>query len=197
MKTKNSSPSVQCLFDEASGQYIPKRFAREIKRTAISGVKESDLDYLARGPGGCLDDSTELTEGESVRGEYYWDVWQTILDNAVITDEDGNEFKLDQDGSVFLVPLEWEWDDATESFRHPESDTLRRYELPAYWASAIFNGDDSGLEPGEREQIEAFIKREGLEGWTEAEVGESYFSHSNDATNLGGDVAEYTFVKIG
>lgn len=100
MKTQNSVPSVQCFIDGASGQYIPKRFAREIK-------------------------------------------------------------------------------------------------LPAYWASSIFNGDDSGLEAGEREQIDTFIKREGLEGWTEADCGESYFSHSNDATSLGGDVCEYTFVKIG
>lgn len=44
--------SVQLLFDGAHGQYIPKRFAREIKRESIDGVKAEDLDYLARGPGG-------------------------------------------------------------------------------------------------------------------------------------------------
>jgi hypothetical protein len=68
--------------------------------------------------------------------------------------------------------------------------------LPAYWASSIVNGDDSGLEDGEREQIDAFIKKEGLEEWKEADCGEQYFSSYNDATSLGGDVCEYTFVKI-
>lgn len=131
-----------------------------------------------------------------MRGEFYWDVWRTVLDSATLIDEHGNKYRLHQDDGVFIVPEDWEWSDSTESFRPPESDTLRRYELPAYWASSIFNGDDSGLESGEREQIDAFIKREGLEGWTEAECGESYFAHSNDATSLGGDVCEYTFVLI-
>lgn len=197
MKTTSKSPHVQCLFDGASGIYIPKRFAREIDRLAIAGVEESDLDYLARGPGGCLDDGGELTEGETVRGEFYWDIWQDVLDNAILTDVHGNEYRLHQDDDLFIVPEDWEWHEETESFRPPESDTLRRYILPAYWASSIFNGDDSGLEAGEREQIDAFIKREGLEDWAEADCGESYFSHDNDATYLGGDVCEYTFIKIG
>jgi len=195
MKTK--STSMQLLFDDASGQYIPKRFATEINREAISGVDAKDLDYLAHGPGGCLDKDETLQDGESVRGEYYWDTWQTVLDNALITDKDGNEFTLYQDGAVWLVPSGWELNEATESFRPPESDTLRRYELPAYWASAIFNGDESGLQDGEAKQIVDWMTREELLDWTPSEVGEQYFSHSNDATNMGGDVAEYTFVKIG
>lgn len=185
------------LFDEASGIYIPKRFAREIKREAISGVKAEDLDYLARGPGGCLDEDDTLAEGETVRGEHYWDVWETVLSQATITDEYGNEYFPYQEGDVWLIPVGWEFDEASDKWRPPESETLRRYILPACWASSIFNGDDSGLEPGEREQIDRFIASEGLEGWTEADCGESYFSWSNDATNLGGDVCEYTFVKIG
>jgi hypothetical protein len=196
MATKTKTASQQLLFDSASGQYIPKRFATEIKREAISGVDAKDLDYLAHGPGGCLDKDVELYDGETIRGEYYWDTWQTILDNAVVTDSDGNEFNLYQDGDVWLVPTDWEWCDATESFRPPESDTLRRYELPAYWASAIFNGDESGLRDGEAKQIVDWMTKEDLLDWTPSEVGESYFSHSNDATNLGGDVSEYTFVKI-
>ena len=80
MKTTKHNPSVKLLFSDASGVYIPKRFATEIKRGAISGVKPEDLDYLARGPGGCLDESQDLAQGESVRGEYYWDIWETYRD---------------------------------------------------------------------------------------------------------------------
>jgi len=193
---QTTSNQVQLLFDSASGQYIPKRFALEIDRSCVGGVKSEDLDYLAAGPGGCLDDSNKLIQGESVRGEYYWDVWQTVLDKATVTDSEGNVCTLYQDGDVWLIPDGWEFDESRYQWRPPESETLRRYKLPAHWASSIFNGDDSGLEQGELEQIDSFIKREGLEGWTEADCGESYFSHSNDATSLGGDVAEYTFVKI-
>ncbi len=191
--------SVHIYLDGASGQYIPKRFARETKRECLEGVKAADLDYLARGPGGCLDDDETLAEGETVRGEFYWDVWQDVLDNAILLDPDsGIRFKLYQDDSVFLVPEDWEWNDDINGFEPPESDTLRRFELPTYWASSLVNGDDSGLEPGEDKQILAFLDREGLTNWTCADVSErSWFAHSNDATTLGGDVSRYTFVKIG
>lgn len=73
--------------------------------------------------------------------------------------------------------------------------TRRFYLLPAYWASSLINGDDSGLEPGEDKQIESFLEREGLEKWTCADCSsESFFSHSNDATSLGGNVLRYTFL---
>lgn len=198
VKTTNSkSPSVKLLFDGASGQYIPKRFAKEIDRKAISGVKTEDLDYLAIGPGGCLDDDDSLTDGESVRGEYYWDTWQTVLDNAILTDTDGNKYRLEQNDDVWLIPIDWEYCEEKDCWRQPESDTLRRYELPVYWASYIANGDDSGIEESDRNACDEFMESEGLTDWTFSEVGESYFSHSNDATNIGGDVAEFEFVKIG
>ena len=65
-------------------------------------MKPEDLDYLALGPGGCLDESQDLAQGESVRVEYYWDIWETVIDQALITDEHGNEYKLHQDGDVWL-----------------------------------------------------------------------------------------------
>lgn len=82
----------------------------------------------------------------------------------------------------------------TWTCEYEQSTPPRRYELPAYWASSIFNGDDSGLEDGEREQIDAFIKREGLEGWTEADCGESYFSHSNHTTKNRKMKTEYKWI---
>lgn len=201
MKTTNKglSQSIHCYLDGASGQYIPKRFARETKRECLEGVKATDLDYLARGPGGCLDDDETLSDGETVRGEFYWDVWQDVLDNAILVDPDsGNRFKLYQDDSVFLVPEDWEWNDDINGFEPPESDTLRRFELPVYWASYLVNGDASGMEDNEQAQVDSWLEREELTAWTCADVSDnSWFSHGNDATRLGGDVARYTFVKIG
>lgn len=111
---------VQLYLDDSRGQYIPRDFARSTKRDCISNVKQSDLDYLALGPDGCLDDCQELQEGETVRGEFYWDVWQDVLDNAILTDPtSGQKFTLWQNGSLFLVPEGWEFDEATETFRPP------------------------------------------------------------------------------
>lgn len=74
------------------------------------------------------------------------------------------------------------------------SRELFTYELPVYWASYLINGDDSGLEPGERQEIDAWITKQGLDRGDAVDCGEPYFSWSNDANGLGGDVAEYTFL---
>lgn len=122
---KPLTESIHCYLDGASGQYIPKRFARETKRECIEGVKPEDLDYLARGPGGCLDDDETLAEGESVRGEWYWDVWEAVLDRAIITDPESKlRFRLHngESGDIFLVPESWEWNEETDCFEPPKQD---------------------------------------------------------------------------
>ena len=63
------------------------------------------------------------------------------------------------------------------------------YELPSYWASYLINGDATGLEDGEQEQIDAWMGTEN-EPWF-VDVGQSYFRWGNDATSMGGDVSEY------
>jgi hypothetical protein len=68
---------------------------------------------------------------------------------------------------------------------------LITYKLPAYWASYLINGDASGLENGEREQIDAFLDSEGLGSPLDCS-DESEFGY-NDATKLAGDVLEFTF----
>jgi hypothetical protein len=73
--------------------------------------------------------------------------------------------------------------------------TTETYTLPIYWASYLINGDASGLEDNEQEEIDAWMESE--EPGDCVDVGEDYwFSSHNDAhTNLAGDVAEYTFLK--
>lgn len=76
------------LFDGASGIYIPQRFAEEIDLSKLGGVSQSDLDILRQGP-----DHSE-----------YWDAWADTLDNAVLTDSNGQRFYLWQDGDVWAIP---------------------------------------------------------------------------------------------
>ena len=93
------------LLSDARGQYIPRDFAREVHRWAISGVDQADLDYLARGPGGLLDNDEDsaLVGDETVRGEFYWDVWEIVVNNAVVTDDKGQEYFVYQDGDCWLI----------------------------------------------------------------------------------------------
>lgn len=70
--------------------------------------------------------------------------------------------------------------------------SIRRYTLPAYWACYLVNGDASGLEDGEQEDIDAWIESENPGDCTDCD--EPYFSWTNDATDLGGDVTDYTFI---
>ena len=65
--------------------------------------------------------------------------------------------------------------------------------LPAHWAAPLINGDESGLEDRDAEQLHEWLERE-QPGECVDVSEESYFSWYNDATPLGGDVAEFTFI---
>jgi len=64
------------------------------------------------------------------------------------------------------------------------------YVLPAYWASALINGDNSGLEDDEIKEIDNFCK--GMGPCIDVS-DENEFSWTNDANGLGGSVATFTF----
>lgn len=68
------------------------------------------------------------------------------------------------------------------------------YTLPAYWASYLINGDHSGLEDSEIQEADSFMASLEADGWYCVDASQdSDFSYSNDATDTGGDVAEFTF----
>lgn len=83
--------------DSARGVYIPQYFAESIKRECVSGVDPSDLDSLTMGPDEC---------------EYYWETWEVVLNSAVVTNLDGNQFYLYQDGDLWLVPVDYEFEES-------------------------------------------------------------------------------------
>lgn len=67
------------------------------------------------------------------------------------------------------------------------------YVLPEYWASALINGDYSGLSDDEEKQIQEWFNRV-QPGDCVACSDEPYFSNRNDAGTLAGNVLEYTFL---
>lgn len=66
------------------------------------------------------------------------------------------------------------------------------YTLPEFWASYLINGDVSGMEDEEQEEIDAFLKNENL-GFCLSCSEYPEFTWRNDANNLGGNCLEYTF----
>ena len=67
------------------------------------------------------------------------------------------------------------------------------YRLPAPWASYLINGDASGLETGEQERIDAFLKSEGLSAPVDCE-SEASFCHTCDAPGeLAGNMLLFRF----
>lgn len=85
------SKAIIHFLDSARGQYIPRDFAQIIKRSFVSGVSDDLLDSLAK------DNSNE--------GEFYWEDWQTVLNNAKINFE-GVQYTLRHDGDLWLVNYE-------------------------------------------------------------------------------------------
>ena len=88
--------------------------------------------------------------------------------------------------------------ESNEFFEHEEEEeevaNTITYTLPAYWASYLINGDASGLEEGEQEQIDAFLEHEGLSDPLNCGE-ESWFAKTNDANSIGGNVTEYVFPR--
>ena len=64
--------------------------------------------------------------------------------------------------------------------------------LPAYWAPYLINGDATGMEWEEVQEVEDFLEREGLASPVDCEF--TGFSWMNDANAVGGDVADFTFI---
>ncbi len=65
--------------------------------------------------------------------------------------------------------------------------------LPAFLASALINGDVSGLEDRDQPLLDA--AHEYAKGGYYVDVGEQFFSHTSELPgywNFAGDVAEYT-----
>jgi len=96
-------PDDSILFaDSARGVYIPQHFAEAIDRDAVRGVGPRDWATLEAGP----------------YEEWYWETWNRIEQNAIITDDNGIEYRLYQDGDLWLIPVGAVWPDA--EFAQPE-----------------------------------------------------------------------------
>lgn len=102
-----SKPDMILFLDGSRGIYIPQAFAESIKLPALSGLRDGDtLDILRVGPD----------------HEFYWEAWEHVLNNATVTDDDGVEFSVYQDGDCWLVPKGMEWSDEEDGYVWPSEE---------------------------------------------------------------------------
>jgi len=96
---QKKKPDVLLWLTDARGVYLPRDFAtsfeRDTRDTYVSGVEAEDWAVLEAGPD----------------HELYWDVWEGVLDSAVITDTNGVKYTLHQDGDLWLIPDGMVWTD--------------------------------------------------------------------------------------
>ena len=76
---------IKLLVSDHHGVYIPQAFVEGFD-TIKWGLSDKDVSDVAGGPDKC---------------DWYWDAWESILNCAECTDENGNVWHLWQDGDLW------------------------------------------------------------------------------------------------
>jgi hypothetical protein len=103
-----TKPDRLLWLNDARGVYIPRDFAQSFGDRAkhVAGVSDENWTILDAGPD----------------HEYYWDVWDEVLTNAVVTDDAGVKYTLHQDGDCWLIPDGMQWSDEKDTFVWPDDE---------------------------------------------------------------------------
>lgn len=107
----SNEEKINLLVDDSRGVYIPLSF--------ITGY-DLALWGLTRKPGpnmiggACLNDDIAwaidcISDGPE--HEHYWDAWGVILNEAKHVDDYGNEWRLWQDGNLFAVCSDYDFEE--------------------------------------------------------------------------------------
>lgn len=85
------------ILSDANGIYIPQMFCNDIDADwcKLAHIDYKDVQVCQIGPD----------------HEWYWEAWQSILDNMEYTDQHGVTWGLHQDGDLWEVPADYEWPD--------------------------------------------------------------------------------------
>jgi hypothetical protein len=100
-----NKPEPLLWLNDARGIYIPRDFVQSIYRKNVPDVSDEDWAILNTGP----------------EHELYWDAWDAVLSDAVVHDETG-DYRLYQDGDLWLVPVGMVWNEETDFFEWPNDD---------------------------------------------------------------------------
>jgi hypothetical protein len=106
-----SKEKLMLLLSDARGTYIPRDFVTGFKIMVKEPIPESGMlddvtnlfpfeENMQAWQGIDLDDVLTCIDPDS---EWYWDAWQSILDNAFWIDEDGTKYTLYQSGDLWAT----------------------------------------------------------------------------------------------
>jgi len=103
---KMSKPYMLLWLSDSRGIYIPRDFAKSFndREKHVANVSNEDWNILQMGP----------------EHEFYWETWDDVLDNAIVTDENSVKYFLHQNGDLWLVPVGMEWDEENETYKWPD-----------------------------------------------------------------------------
>lgn len=99
-------PQMMLWLAEARGIYIPRDFAESFndRAASVAGVTDEQWAVLEAGPD----------------HEHYWDVWMEVCDNAIVTDKCNVQYRVEQNGDCWLVPIGMIWNDEKDTYEWPE-----------------------------------------------------------------------------
>jgi hypothetical protein len=102
-------PDMKLWLADTRGIYIPRDFANSFadRAKSVEGVPDTEWTVLEAGPD----------------HEWYWESWQVVCDNAIVTDENGVKYSVWQDGDCWLIPHGMELNERTGCFEWPEEET--------------------------------------------------------------------------
>lgn len=92
--------AIEILVSSNHGVFIPQIFINDFNLSKFNIVL-SDYDKKV------LQDASH---------EWYWEIWQTIENNALYIDSDKNEYTLMLDGDLFMICYELMTDEDKENF---------------------------------------------------------------------------------
>lgn len=97
--------------DGARGIYVPRDFATSFtdRAKSVSNVDDEQWEVLEAGPD----------------HQSYWDVWDEVLSNAVVTDTTGQRYHLLQDGDLWLIPVGMVWSEELDDYVWPTTKEKR------------------------------------------------------------------------
>ena len=103
-----TKPDMMLWLDDHRGIYIPRDFANSFidRAKSVSGVSAEEWAVLEDGPD----------------HEWYWDTWNDVEQNAIVTDEDGVKYRPHQDGALWLIPEGMEYSEKTDTYEWPAEE---------------------------------------------------------------------------
>ena len=85
-KTGYKAVHSRLLVTDRNGVYIPQVFCNNYDLSKWKNIDEKDVQCCLFGPD---------------ENEWYWEAWDNILSSAKHIDDDGFEWRLNQDGDLF------------------------------------------------------------------------------------------------